>query len=123
MRRTYVDLFECLSETEKKQSKLRGVISAAIESKRIEMGLTQKEFAEELGVSQGMISKLESTEYNISVDKLVEIFETLKIDYSISVGQKSCISNTQVQFGGETFFYNGFTSLKIKNGLSNLKIA
>ena len=123
MKKAYVDLFECLSETEKKQSKLRGVISAAIESKRFELGLTQKEFAEELGVSQGMISKLESTEYNITVDKLVEIFETLEIDYSISISQKNCISSTQVQFGGEKFFYNGFTSPKIKNGLSNLKIA
>ncbi len=88
-----LDLFACLTETEKKQGKLRGMVSAAIENKRYELNMTQKELAEELGVTQGMVSKLESAEYNITIDKLVELFELLKIDYNINIDGKSCVSN------------------------------
>lgn len=39
-------------------------ISARIERCRLEMKMTQKEFAEYMGVTQGMVSKWESREYN-----------------------------------------------------------
>lgn len=43
-------------------------ISARIERCRLEMKMTQKEFAEYMGVTQGMVSKWESREYNFTMD-------------------------------------------------------
>lgn len=97
-------LFNCLSETEKKQGKLRGMISAAIENKRYELGMTQKQFAEHLGITQGMVSKLESSENNISVNKLVETFETLDIKYDFKIEEKICINNSSTKLKDFEYF-------------------
>ena len=93
MKEKSIDLFNCLTESEKKQGKLRGMISAAIENKRRELGLTQKEFAKTLGISQAMVSKLESSENNISVDRLVDLFEKLDIKYSIQIEGKESMNS------------------------------
>lgn len=95
-----LDLFGCLTETEKKQGKLRGMVSAAIENKRYELNMTQKEFAEKIGVTQGMVSKLESAEYNITIDKLIELFEMLDIEYNINIAGKACVNNQENTFNG-----------------------
>ena len=52
-------------------------ISAKIERCRLEMGMTQKEFAQYMGVTQGMVSKWESREYNFTIRSLNEICEKL----------------------------------------------
>lgn len=52
---------EGLSDAEVKSLVELAKISARIERCRIEMGMTQKEFAEYMGISQGMVSKWEST--------------------------------------------------------------
>ncbi len=100
-------LFDCLNETEKKQGKLRGMISAAIENKRYELGMTQKQFAEHLGITQGMVSKLESSENNISVDKLIELFENLDIKYKIEIDEQVCINNSSTKVKGIEYFSSG----------------
>lgn len=66
-----------LSELEIKQTKELAKISARIEMKRRELGLSQKQFAEKIGVSQGMISKWESGEYNFTINTLNDICEKL----------------------------------------------
>lgn len=96
--------FDCLTETEKKQCKLRGIIAAAVENKRHEWGLTQKQFAEKLGITQGMVSRLESSENNITVDKLIELFEDLDIKYSITIEEKTCVSNSSTELKGIEYF-------------------
>ena len=63
-------------------------ISAAIESKRIDMGMNQKEFAKYMGVSQSMISKWESREYNFTVKNLIEVCEKLDLDLSLSINKQ-----------------------------------
>lgn len=98
------NLFDCLSETEKKQGKLRGMVSAAIENKRHELGLTQKQFADLLEITQGMVSKLENSENNITVDKLVELFEKLDIKYKIEIEDKVCINNSSTKVNGVEYF-------------------
>lgn len=95
-----IDLFAELSETEKKQAKLRGLIAAAIEDKRHELNMSQTALAKKLCISQGMVSKLESTEYNMSIDKLIEILEDLDIDYSFSLNGKICVSNSATEYNG-----------------------
>ncbi len=47
--------------------------------------MTQKEFAEFMGVTQGMVSKWESREYNFTIKSLNEICEKLGLDCSVEV--------------------------------------
>lgn len=60
-------------------------ISATIAKKRIELGMNQTEFAKFMGVSQGMISKWESEDYNFSVEALAKISEKLNLELDISM--------------------------------------
>lgn len=106
MKKEKVDLFSCLTEIEKKQGKLRGTISAAIENKRYELGMTQKEFAHMLNVTQGMVSKFESSSYNISIDRLVALFEELDIKYNIEIENKTCINNNKAIFNGTEYKFS-----------------
>lgn len=89
------DLFSELTKTEKDQAKVTGIISAAIFNKRNELKMSQKKFAEFMNVSQGMVSKWESCEYNFSIEKLVEVFNELDIDFNISVNKKGIKSKNQ----------------------------
>ena len=57
------------------------LISAAIEIWRVDHNMTQKQFADFLDVSQAMVSKWESGEYNFSVKALSEI--SCKLDIPI----------------------------------------
>ncbi len=66
-------------------SKLLGRISSAIAKKRIDLGMTQKEFAKYMNVSQGMVSKWESKDYNFSIKTLAEIAEKLDMELSVNV--------------------------------------
>ena len=54
-------------------------ISARIERCRLELGMTQTEFAEYMGVSQGMVSRWESREYNFTIKTLNEICKKLNL--------------------------------------------
>ena len=58
------DLFPELTSAEKKYNYVIADIAVKIRNKRKELKLTQKEFAGLVGVSQGMVSKWESGEYN-----------------------------------------------------------
>ena len=83
---------EGLSDAEVKTIVELAKISARIERCRIEMGMTQQEFAKHMGVSQGMVSKWESREYNFTIRTLNEICQ--KIDLVFSVGlEKPCIKS------------------------------
>ena len=64
-------------------------ISASIEAKRIEMNMTQAQFAKYMNVSQGMISKWESREYNFTIKALNEICEKLDLAFEANLEQKS----------------------------------
>ena len=76
---------EGISEAEVKTIVDLAKISARIERYRIELGMTQQEFAEYMGVSQGMISKWESREYNFTIRSLNEICQKLDLDFSVSI--------------------------------------
>lgn len=71
----YFDQF--LSEEDKITNDLLTKLSLEIVKCRLERQLTQKEFSKVLGVSQSMISKIESDEYNFSIGTLVKIFNKL----------------------------------------------
>lgn len=59
-------------------------VSAFIINYRYKTGMTQKEFAKFMGVTQGMISKWESAEYNFSVESIAQIAEKLGVTVDIT---------------------------------------
>lgn len=86
---------EGLSDAEVKSIVELAKISARIERRRIEMGMTQAEFADYMGVSQGMVSKWESREYNFTIRTLNEICQKLDLTFSVSI-EKPCAKSDYV---------------------------
>ena len=54
--------------------------------------MTQKEFADYMGVTQGMVSKWESREYNFTIKSLNEICQKLGLSLSMTM-ERSCSKN------------------------------
>lgn len=79
-------------------SKLLGKVSASIVKKRIELHMTQKEFARYMNVSQGMVSRWEGGNYNFSIRTLAEIAE--KLDLELAVNLKPYRNEIQMQHMG-----------------------
>lgn len=84
---------EGFSEAEVKTMVELAKISARIERCRIDMGMTQQEFAEYMGVSQGMVSKWESREYNFTIKTLNEICQKIDLELSVSLEKPSAKSD------------------------------
>ncbi len=76
---------EGFSKSEVKSMIELAKISARIERCRVDMKMTQKEFAEYMGVTQGMVSKWESREYNFTIKTLNEICQKIDLELSISL--------------------------------------
>ncbi len=85
------NLFPELSNAEKKTDYILADIATKIRNKRKELNMTQKEFAEYLNVTQGMISKYEGAEYNFSIESLVTLFDKLNI--VVNIKEKNSKSN------------------------------
>lgn len=83
---------EGISEAEIKTTIELAKISAKIERCRLDLGMTQIEFARFMGVTQGMVSKWESRDYNFTVRSLNEICQKLDITLSVSI-EKPCLKN------------------------------
>ena len=83
---------EGFSEAEVKTMVELAKISARIERCRIEMGMTQQEFAEYMDVTQGMVSKWESREYNFTIKTLNEICQKIDLELSVSL-EKPCVKS------------------------------
>ena len=54
-------------------------ISSVITAKRIKLGMTQKQFANKMGVSQGLVSRWENGDANFTLETLVNIANVLKV--------------------------------------------
>lgn len=66
-------------------SQILADISVAITRERTDMNMTQKQFADYLNVSQGMVSKWESSDYNFSIKTLAAVAEKLDLDLNVSL--------------------------------------
>lgn len=66
-------------------AKYLGKISAAIVNRRMELQMTQKEFAQYINVSQGMVSKWEGGNYNFTIKGLAEIADKLEMELYINL--------------------------------------
>lgn len=59
------------------------IIGKNIQKERQKQGLTQETFAEKMSVSWSYVSKIESGVINLSLGKILEIANYLKIDVSV----------------------------------------
>lgn len=83
-----VDAFAVLSDEEKAEADLLAEIAVQIHRKRMELGLSQKDFAKVTGVSQAMVSKWERGDYNFSVQTLAKVFSKIGIPCTFDVGER-----------------------------------
>lgn len=74
---TKEDLFPELSSAEKLANKLLAKVALQIHDRRKQLQMTQKDLAEQLCVSQPMVSQWESGECNFSVEALANVFDSL----------------------------------------------
>lgn len=64
------ELTKGLSESDVQEIDNLSTISSEITAKRLEMGMSQKEFAKYMGVTQAMVSKWESGNYNFALSPI-----------------------------------------------------
>lgn len=94
-------------------------ISSAIIKCRVDKKMSQKEFAEFIGVSQGMVSKWESEDYNFTVEGLAKICEKLNLDLDITIKPKNRKVNTTIMEYCESWSYRfEKKSIKYENGVA-----
>ena len=71
-------------------------ISAQIERCRLDMEMTQEEFAKYMGVSQGMVSRWENRDYNFTVKSLNDICQKLNLSLTIDMLQIEAVKDYNV---------------------------
>lgn len=65
-------------------------ISAAITKERVALGMNKSDFANHLGVSQSMIAKWESGDYNFTINTISKIFDKLGLAFDICIENRNC---------------------------------
>lgn len=83
-----VDVFSELSQKEKMEADLLADIAVQIHTRRMEMKMTQGEFAKFNNVTQAMVSKWESGEYNFTIETLAKVFSRIGLSFSFDIGEK-----------------------------------
>jgi len=63
-------------------------ISTAVFNYRTAHKLTQNELAEKLGVTQPMVVKYESGDYNFTLEKLYDLCQKLDLNLSVDIGNR-----------------------------------
>jgi len=74
---------DIISKKNEYQNKAIAHVSAVIFNKRQEMKMTEKEFADFLGVSLTMLIKYESTSHDFKISQLAEIADKLNLSFEI----------------------------------------
>ena len=77
-----------LEDSDINYSDLSTMVSLKITESRLNMHMSQKEFAEYLGVSQSMVSRWESETYNFTLRTICEILDKLDIKVSLLFSHK-----------------------------------
>lgn len=118
-----LELFnEKISESDIIAAKALSEISSTIVKQRLDLRMTQKEFAQYVGVSQGMVSKWESSDYNFSIKSLAEIAVKLDLDLSVRLRKTKVSFDNINQYSTIRYecsnmsIYNGFANnFQLKN--------
>ena len=77
------DFADYLSVSDINAAKRLADISAKIVKKRIDMGMSRKEFAEHLNMSESMVSKWECEDCDFSIETLALVYEKLDLKFEI----------------------------------------
>ncbi len=78
-------LVENMTASDIKSADVLSKIATAIILKRIELGMSQKDFAKYLGISQGMVSRWENGDYNFTIKTICKVFEKLNLDFDFQI--------------------------------------
>ena len=99
------DLFENLDEKTENEIKVEeflGDLAVVFLKYRLKNNMSQKELAKKLEISQVMVSKLESGEYNPSIKKLCEMFMRLGLEVKLIIskpGESDYIGSCELMQG------------------------
>lgn len=74
---------EMFSKTEIDTAKTLAEISTQLASKRIDLKMSQTEFAKYLNISQAMVSKIERGDYNFTISNLIKIANKIGLEADI----------------------------------------
>lgn len=108
-------LSESLSNAEIKTSSVISDISFAISKERIKKNMSQSEFAKFMGVSQGMVSKWESGDYNFTIKSISEIFDKLDLDFDFIIKY----DNTEINYDNVTIMSSSIKNINYNIDYSN----
>lgn len=100
-------------------------VSANILKQRIQSGKTQKEFAKYMGVTQGMVSKWESGNYNFTIKSIADIFEKLDMEFKFEVVSEQAESYTSIpiiKFDKARFLFNKSEHITFNKSTDNLDV-
>ena len=90
------DLLSLFSETltpaDVLSAKLMAQFSNAITSERLNLNMSQKDFAKHINATQSLISRWECGDYNFSINKIAEI--AAKLDLNVDFKINKCHSST-----------------------------
>lgn len=70
--------------------------SSMIINKRLELKMNQSEFASFMGVSQSMVSKWESGDYNFTIESLAEICAKLNMYFSLNIVREESFGKSTI---------------------------
>ena len=79
-------------------------ISTKVWEERIKKNMNQKQFAEALGVSQAMVSKYESGDYNFTIHQICKLCD--KLDLSVDLVIKDNSYSQAETYGNKEDFSN-----------------
>lgn len=73
--------------------RILAVIGAKINLKRLEMEMDQKAFAKYMGVTQGLVSRWESGNYNFTISNLASICQKLNLNFDVVLKESSQVAD------------------------------
>ena len=94
------EIFKNLSKADVYEIKAKSKLSGQLTIKRKDLGMNQKDFAKFLGVSQGMVSKWESGNYNFTFRTAAEVCEKIGYTFEVNIQEESALASQSVKAFG-----------------------
>lgn len=116
------DIFDEIDEETKQEFELSDIlvdIACKIINYRLDNNITQKELADRLNITQAMVSKLESGEYNPSIEFLFKIASKLDWKFQLIIEENHTDELLQYNIEGEQLIIE--TDKDINKKLESLK--
>ena len=88
-------------------------VSTFIYKYRKELNMSQRDFARMMGVSQGMVSKWESAEYNFTVENIANIAEKLGVIFDIEFTPESEYASSNTTYTYDYAFEKNNSNFRI----------